>query len=296
MNMILFSDQAGEGMASITKILGFLGDNLGTIVDWVVRLTGAFLLYKAAMLVVNGSIAAYNIVLGISVALGKSSIFAMRGNTAAAWAFSIAQKVIIAGTWLWNGALTAFVFAQGLASTAMAAFNAVLIANPIGAVIAAIVLMIALIAAAVTHYDDWGAAVLFLLGPIGLLVNIVMALKNNWDSITKAFKEDGIIAGMKRIGVVLLDAILFPMQQLLELMSSIPLIGDLAGEGATRIAEIRESLDLVNPEADKQEANVSREESIEKQQLEILINNKSDNSVESSSSNFAPQFTPTFGG
>jgi TP901 family phage tail tape measure protein len=291
MNMILFNKEASEGMDSVASGLGWMADNLSTVVTWVVRLTGAYLAFKAIQIAVNGSIALYNIALGISVALGKTSIMAMRGNTAAAWAFMVAQKAVAVAQWVWNGA--------------MSAFNVIAAMNPIGLIVLAIVALIAAIALVVTYWDQWGASIAgvgmiigaffspVLLG-VALLVSAFMAIKNNWESITNAFKEDGIIGGLKRIGIVLLDTVLYPMQQLLEMMSNIPLIGDLAGEGAAKIAEIRSKLDLVNPEADKQEANVERSETIEKQQMEILIRDQSNNGAEvSSPTGFMPKFSPT---
>lgn len=122
--------------------------------------------------------------------------------------------------------------------------NAAMDANPVGFIIAAIVALIALVTVIIQKYDEWGAALAFLIGPIGWIINLVMTFKKHWDSIEEAFTKGGIVGGIKRIGVVLLDAILYPVQQLLELLAKIPGLGGLAGDGAKFIKEMRENLDL----------------------------------------------------
>lgn len=137
--------------------------------------------------------------------------------------------------------------ATNLWAAAQWLLNVAMSANPIGLVIAAIAALVAVVAIAIRNYSRWGATLLLLLGPIGLLVNAFMALKNNWNSIVNAFKTDGILAGLKRIGIVLLDALLYPMQQLLEMLSKIPGMEKLAGNGSKSIATIRRNLSLATP-------------------------------------------------
>lgn len=134
--------------------------------------------------------------------------------------------VVTKAQWLWNAAMTA---------------------NPIGLIIAGVALLIGYITAAVTHFDSFGASMTLLLGPVGLVVSAFMALKDHWDSITAAFSSGGIIAGFKRIGIVLLDTVLKPVQQLLELIAKIPGMGNLAGSGAKAIKDLRLKMDLVTP-------------------------------------------------
>jgi TP901 family phage tail tape measure protein len=122
--------------------------------------------------------------------------------------------------------------------------NAAMDANPIGAVIIAIVALVAIVAVIIKYYDDWGAALTLVLGPLGLIINLIQSFRRHWDSITEAFEKDGIVGGIKRIGLVLLDALLYPVQQLLELLSKIPGLGGLAGGGAKFISEIRHNLAL----------------------------------------------------
>lgn len=171
------------------------------------------------------------IVWGLVAAIGAYAIIA-NGAAIAMGIASLATKVWTGAQWLLNIAMDA---------------------NPIGLIIAAIVLLVGMVWAAVKAYDKWGAALMFLIGPIGWIVNMVMALKNNWDSIVEAFKGDGIIGGLKRIGTVLLDAILYPVQQLLKLLSNIPGLGKLAGSGEAYIANMRKNLNLIDPKPSKAE-------------------------------------------
>ncbi|WP_329804335.1 phage tail tape measure protein [Flavobacterium facile] len=129
--------------------------------------------------------------------------------------------------------------------------NVAMDANPIGAIILIITALIAIIAVVIKYYDDWGAAITFLMGPFGMLINIIMSFKRHWDSITEAFTKGGIVGGIKRIGLVLLDALLYPVQQLLQLLAKIPGLGGLAGGGAKWIKEMRQNLALT--EGDKKE-------------------------------------------
>jgi TP901 family phage tail tape measure protein len=137
-----------------------------------------------------------------------------------------------------------------IARVAVMSFNAILLANPIGLIVAGIAALIAIIVMAIRKYDQWGAAVLLFTGPLGLVINLIQSFRRNWDSIVQAFRTDGILAGLKRIGVVMLDAVLMPLQQLLELASKLPGVGNLAGAAAGKIEALRSRLNLleVKPE------------------------------------------------
>lgn len=173
----------------------------------------------------------------------------------------IATKVMTAAQWLWNVAMSA---------------------NPIGLLVVGIAALVAAIAVAIKYYDDWGAALLVFMGPIGVVIGAFKSLYDHWESIKKAFETDGIIGGLKRIGIVLLDALLKPVQQLLELVAKIPGMGGLAGGGAAKIAKLREGLDLVTPgekEAkDKAEAKVEAKTEAKDSSVSALLSGKPSNS------------------
>lgn len=139
----------------------------------------------------------------------------------------------------------------GVATAAQWLWNAAMDANPIGLIVLAIAALVGIVVVVIKKWNDWGAAMTLLLGPIGLIISAFKSLYDHWDSIKKAFTDDGIIAGLKRIGVVLLDALLYPVQQLLQMLAHIPGLSDLAGEAARSIEGIRANLDLVTPSEKK---------------------------------------------
>jgi TP901 family phage tail tape measure protein len=142
---------------------------------------------------------------------------------------------------LWTGITTT---ATSLWSGAQMVLNAVMTANPIGLVIAAIVGLVALVYVAIKHFDQWGSAILLLMGPFGMLINVIMSVKDHWDSIVSAFNSDGIVGGLKRIGLVLLDAVMKPLQQILEVVAKVDPTG-LAQKGLDKIKAFRTANDLV---------------------------------------------------
>ncbi len=135
-------------------------------------------------------------------------------------------------------------------TVAVWAFNAAVSANPISLMVLAIAALIALVVMAIKHFDTWGSTILFLLGPFGRLISAFILIRRHWDSIVDAFKGDGIVAGLKRIGIVLLDVLMHPIQQLLGW------IGDITGwdgakEAEQQLKDFRTKLDLVTPEEQK---------------------------------------------
>ena len=135
-------------------------------------------------------------------------------------------------------------------TAAQLALNAAMAANPIGLIITGIVLLVGLlvagIRACINNFKTWGETVLMLMGPIGW---VVAAFVKHWDSIKKAFTDGGIIGGLKRIGIVLLDVLLLPLQHLLDLLSKIPGLGKLAAKGSDMLHGLRERLNLTEGEA-----------------------------------------------
>lgn len=143
--------------------------------------------------------------------------------------------------------ITALASSTKLATAAQWALNLALNANPIGIIIIAVAALIGLIVLVAKKWDSWSAALTIFMGPLGIIVSMVMSLVSHWDSIKEAFQDGGILAGIKRIGIVLLDAILKPVQQLLGWLAKIPGLGGLASKGADAIAGIRKKLELEEP-------------------------------------------------
>ena len=148
--------------------------------------------------------------------------------------------------------------------------NAVMTANPIGIVVVAIAALIAWIYKVVEAWDRWGAAMTLVMGPLGMIVNIIKTIYDHWTSIKKAFEEGGIISGLKRIGIVLLDTLLKPIQQLLEMIGRVA-NWDWVKAGAEKIKSIRASLDLITEGESKPVESASTSNDTNKE-LESLVN------------------------
>lgn len=145
------------------------------------------------------------------------------------WIQSAATKAAAAGQWLLNVAMNA---------------------NPIGLIIAGVVALVALIVSAINHFDSWGSTILAFLGPIGMLISGIMMIRRHWDSIVEAFKSDGIIGGLKRIGIVLLDVLMHPLERILGW------VGELTGwewakDAAGSVSEFRKEMGLLSDEETK---------------------------------------------
>ena len=163
---------------------------------------------------------------------------------------------------------------QGM-SIAQAALNVVMNANPIGLIITAVAALGLGIYELIKHWDSVSAAMSIawewikniaciiwenlllafdkvksfflefrplisaLLGPVGMLVNMIVEIVQNFDNIKKAFSEGGFIAGIKTIGGTILSAVLAPIQQIFELMSKIPGVGSYFSDKASGLANFR---------------------------------------------------------
>ncbi len=133
---------------------------------------------------------------------------------------------IKAAMFLWATATQAMIILSGIMTVAANAWaaaiwlvNVATMANPIGLIVAGVLLLLAVVLKAIDAYHEWGAAVLMLLGPFGWFINMIMTLVNHWDRMMKAFREGGFIAGIKAIGIAILDFILLPLQQIIALVA-----------------------------------------------------------------------------
>ncbi|MCG8221157.1 phage tail tape measure protein [Tenacibaculum finnmarkense] len=140
----------------------------------------------------------------------------------------------------------------GSVTAAMWLFNIATAANPIGIMVLSITALIFLVVTAIKHFDSWGATVLCFLGPIGMLISAFVLVHKHWDSIVNAFKSDGIIGGLKRIGIVLLDVLLRPLEGILKVAAKLPIIGKYAKSGLSQIQDLRKDLNLTPPEDEKE--------------------------------------------
>lgn len=194
--------------------------------------------------------------------------------------------------------------AIALASEAMLVFNSVMALNPIVWIIAGITALIALITIIILRFNDWGAAINTILGiflpGLALIISLIMTFKNNWDRIVDAFSSGNILDGLIAIGSTLLDVVLAPLQQILEIISNITGV-DWAANAAKGIEDLRRELGVtmdnqsmvVNPEAERQKNYV---ELIDKKQqnINMTINDKTGRATMESDNNiFFPRLTST---
>ena len=159
---------------------------------------------------------------------------------------------------VYNVAIAVWTGLTYVATGAMWLFNAALAANPIGLIIIGLSALMILLLEMIDNWKTWGAAVSYLFGPIGTLISFIQTLHDRWDMVKKAFSGEGIISGLKAIGKVILESMLYPMQQMAQIMYS--LSGIKAFDNAAKAADlVRKYLTedtqtpLVNPKATEQQ-------------------------------------------
>ena len=163
-------------------------------------------------------------------------------------------------TAVWAGVTKAMAVAQGI-------LNAVMNMNPVFLIITGIALLIGYIVTAIKYFDSFGSTMLVLLGPIGMLISAFMMIKRHWDSIVEAFKSEGILGALKRIGLVLLDVIMHPLQKILGWVAE--LTGwQWATNAAGSVEEFRKNMNLVS---DEEKANTQKDD---KPQEVTVVENK----------------------
>ena len=154
----------------------------------------------------------------------------LRAMRAAIMQTTIAQRVAAVATRAWAAV-------QGF-------LNVIMSMNPIGLIIIGIGLLVAAVYGVIEAFKRWGDEALLLFGPLG---SMILAFKTHWDSIKEAFTDGGIVAGLKRIGEVLMDVVLRPVQKLLGWVAE--LTGwDWAKKAAEWVQEVRVDHNLATGE------------------------------------------------
>lgn len=129
---------------------------------------------------------------------------------------------------------------QGM-SIAQAALNVVMNANPIGLIITAVAALIFLVYECIKHWETWGNVILGLMVPFGGLFNLIMEFRSNWEAIKTAFTDGGFVNGIKVLGGTILSSILHPLQSIFELLSKLPLVGDVFNKKAKALESFRQN-------------------------------------------------------
>jgi len=134
----------------------------------------------------------------------------------------------------------AYKVVAALATAAQIALNIAMSANPIGLIIIAIGTLIGLVYIMIKNWNEFGAAMTLAFGPFGQVIAYTKTLYDRWGEVKNAFGTEGIISGLKALGKTILDSVLYPLQQVLEIIAKIPGVGRLARAGAEKIQGFRE--------------------------------------------------------
>lgn len=218
-NMLVGNQKATGVLTIFMHVVEFVTDHLEAIVKIGGLILGFFALWKTALIVGRIALVSYNVVLGIMGALSGEVAISVGSSTIALGAYRMVLGLATAAQWL---------------------LNAALLANPIGLIVVGIAALIAVIALIINKWNEWGAALAIFLGPLGMVISLVQAFRRNWDMIGDAFKNGGILAGLKAIGKTLLDAVLMPLQQILSLIGKFT-GADWATNAAASIAKFRDN-------------------------------------------------------
>lgn len=221
---ITTSDEAAKALDILKTVVKFLANNLTTIIKVIGILVGSFIAWWTW------------------IKLSQAALVLLRVYSGAL--FLVDMIKYIASTQGIAFAQAAWTIVVQSATGAMAALNAMMLANPIGLIIIAIVALIAIVVIVIKKWNEWGAALSLFLGPLGMIIGLVQSFRRNWDMIGAAFTNGGIIAGLKAIGVTLLDVILMPLQQVFKLLSKLPsfLGGGFAADAMKGIESFRSKL------------------------------------------------------
>lgn len=208
-------------------------------VIWALRapllaIIGAITLYKATIMGTVIAMKAWN---AIQVIIKAAQI---------AW-IAITQGAAAANAVL-TSSLAAEAAATGTATAAQTGFNLAMLANPITWIVLGIIALIAVIVALAMNWDKvtaalqtawqwiknvasaiWDGLCAAWQGFVNIVMSLVLPAFNAiWAPISKiieAFQGGGFIAGIKQIGVAILEFLLSPVQKLLGMLSKIPGIG-----------------------------------------------------------------------
>lgn len=219
--------QQGKKMVILRKLLFAIADNMGLIVTVAAVLIGTFLLLKAAIFATSLVLGIYNIGIGVMAAATGFATLAVRSNAIALGAYKATLYLIAAATKI-------FTAAQWLLNIAMDA-------NPIGLLIIGIAALIGIIYLAIKHYDKWRTKIYALFQPMNVLGRYMQGLYEKWGAIKDAFTSDGMIAGLKAIGSVLIEAIVEPIKMALRLLAEIPGVSSFAVSALEGLGETYET-------------------------------------------------------
>lgn len=200
------SDQAKDKLSQMDKTVIELANKYLTWAKIIATVIGLFILMRLVLIAWNvvlfvgkALLFAWSVALGVAAAMGWANVMSLKGNIVAITVLRGATAIATAAQWAWNVAL---------------------MANPIGLVIAAVLALIGVVYLLADNYYEWGAALTFVIGPMGVMLNLIEAFARNWQMIKDAFSVS-FVDGIKAIGKAILSAILYPLEQTYLLISKL---------------------------------------------------------------------------
>lgn len=226
-NTINGTAQQGEKMAFLSSILFMVSDNMGVLINVVAALALAYGVMKAVIIASTIATNLQSVAIGVHTAVTSGSKRALIGNAVAMTAYRGAMLIGTAATWIATAATTAFGIALNLGLW------------PIVLIIAAIAGLIALIM-------NWSSVTDWFGKKWEQFTNWISML---WDNVVKWFQNFDFKQFFMKIGQSIIKFMLFPMIQLLQLVSKIPgKIGEMATAGLEQIGKLTGEFQVNTPE------------------------------------------------
>lgn len=256
-NQMIKANESAGALKVVGSIIGFVANNIGFLINSLLLLGGAFLVWKIG----TALLYAYNLALDLVILSQGYQGAALLRTTAALKIFAVWTKIVTVAQWLWNAAMTA---------------------NPIGLIIVGIGALIAAIAALVIWWDkvkkkvdEWSNSavwqILKIVNPIMAIIELVSFLQDRWDGIKKAFTEGGFLNGIKAIGAALLSFVLKPFEVILKAIGKLT-GADWAINASASIGDFRKGLD--NPLLKPSEQPVNKDAAILQRKEEITTTSR----------------------
>lgn len=255
-NLAISGNETSGVLNMFGGIIGFVTNHLGAILGVIGMSLGAYAAYYAVMTSIRLATVSYNVALGIFMAFQKAVPVAMGANVVAMKAYTVATNIAAFATKMF-----AFAFKT----------------TPIGWIVVGITLIISLF----KHMAD------------------------RWEGIKKAFTDGGFLKGIMAIGKSILSWILTPVEWVLKALAKIT-GADWAKDLSNNFQQFKDSLDEglvdekqaakpVNTIKTANDVQTQRYEEINKNQLSILLQNKSDKQVNVTKNNgMIPITTSTY--
>jgi len=269
-NAIIGATEGSFIMDAFSGILSFLADNMDTVLSLALLIVGALITLKAITIIITGFTWLYNVAIGVMGAFQNTANIAIGRSVVAMVAYKTATIAITAVTWLFNGAAKAL----GVVLTFLSA-------NPIVLIIAGIVALIAGIIWVIKKFNLWTV----ITKGIGKVFTWLGGL---WSGFVEGIKASlsAVVDTFKAIGKTVLRWLLAPIELFLEAVSYIPGVGGMADDALASIRSFTRdeetsggggselfanAFDRLNTQADTQAAITERNETFERQQVNITV-------------------------